>query len=1004
MTLRHLSPIVLLSGLPLCWGQSVITTYLGNPSCCNSANDRPATSTWLIGASGIAFGNTNLYVNESGSFKVRRVDSAGVIRAFAGDSTPGFGGDGGPATSAQIFPSNGGLAVDSIGNVYIADGNNQRVRKVTPAGIISTVAGNGSAGYSGDGGPATSAQLNFPTYLTVDSTDNLYISDSSNSRIRKVDSAGIITTFAGNGNVSFSGDGGPAINASVNSPGGIAFDAAGNLYISEPGEGRVRKVNTAGIISIFAGQAPRNRGFSGDGGPATSAQLQGPFGLAVDASGAIYIADNGNSRIRKVDAAGIITTYAGNGQSVATSPLGDGGPATNAALGALSSLSLDPAGNLYILASIGGVQRVRRVTASTPGITVAPSSLSFSYTIGDANPAAQAVAVANPTASSFTATASSTGGWLSVSPQSGTTPTNISVSVNAAGLPGGSYQGSIAVSPMGGAPITLAVTLTVNGAGAPAFSSDNVLNALGYQAKLAPGAMFVIFGSGLGPATLSAAAGPAYPTNLAGTAVTFTPAAGGAPLSARMVYTSAGQIAGLLPSSIVPGAYAVRITNNSLTSAPQTVTIVARSFGIATANSAGTGIAQATIGNVNNGISLVRLTTGAVSFNGLDWTLSPAHPGDTLVFWGTGGGADPANDTGGTSGDQTAAGNFTVTVAGRQIRPLYAGASSGYPGLWQINFTLPADISTGCFNTAQVTAGGEASNTVLIPIAAPGQSACVDTSLNESALARLDAGGTITLGGIVAARFTNTVLPSSNFTAETVAGGIGRYTLAQFAAMNGVPRIDACTVVDTTGPNSGVGGPGGYLDAGTTIPISGPGFAANAALAIQSANPGPVYGLAPTNGTLVEGAEYKLNGRGGADMAPFTAATTIPANFTINNWNTFNSVDRSRPLAISWTGAPPTVTITVSSSRIIGRNSANANILHTVNITCQVPGASGSYSVPAAALASLDPISGPAAGSSTLAVQANVITPFTAALTAGGQVDYAAFIGTIAFSRNAPIQ
>jgi uncharacterized protein (TIGR03437 family) len=163
-----------------------------------------------------------------------------------------------------------------------------------------------------------------------------------------------------------------------------------------------------------------------------------------------------------------------------------------------------------------------------------------------------------------------------------------------------------------------------------------------------------------------------------------------------------------------------------LTSVPQNVTIVPRSFGIATANSAGTGTAQATIGNVNGGLSLTRFTTSTLAFGGYNWTLTPAHPGDTLVFWGTGGGADAANDTGGSSGDQTKSGNFVVMVAGRQITPLYAGASAGYPGLWQVNFTLPNDITTGCSVPAQVSANSELSNSVTIPIASAGQNSCPD--------------------------------------------------------------------------------------------------------------------------------------------------------------------------------------------------------------------------------------------------------------------------------------
>ncbi len=176
---------------------------------------------------------------------------------------------------------------------------------------------------------------------------------------------------------------------------------------------------------------------------------------------------------------------------------------------------------------------------------------------------------------------------------------------------------------------------------------------------------------------------------------------------------------------MLPGTYAVRVTYGGQTSAPQNISIVARSFGIATVNNAGDGPAQATVGNLNGGISLVRSSFGTTDFGGYTWVLSPAHPGDTLVLWGTGGGADLANDTGGTSGNQTAAGTFQVVVGGgRFITPLYAGASSGYPGLWQVNFTLPSDITIGCSVTVQVRASSIASNTATLAILPAGQNSC----------------------------------------------------------------------------------------------------------------------------------------------------------------------------------------------------------------------------------------------------------------------------------------
>lgn len=274
----------------------------------------------------------------------------------------------------------------------------------------------------------------------------------------------------------------------------------------------------------------------------------------------------------------------------------------------------------------------------------------------------------------------------------------------------------------------------------PAIFTGGVVNVSGYQATLAPGTVFVIFGANMGPASIVTAPAPSYPTMLGETSVTFTPASGAA-VTALMVYSVAGQVAGLLPSSTAPGIYAVRVAYNGQTSAPQNVTMVARSVGITTANSGGTGTVQATI---NGGLSLTRFTPGSTDFNGYTWTLTPAHPADTLVFWGTGGGADLANDTGGTSGDQTAAGGFVVNVGGTLITPSYAGTASGYPGLWQINFTLPSTIAANCFAYTQISAGGQLSNAVTIPIAATGQTSCSSPGFTLSTLATLDRGGNVT--------------------------------------------------------------------------------------------------------------------------------------------------------------------------------------------------------------------------------------------------------------------
>lgn len=1008
-----------------CCGQSTISTVAGSSQCCNSADGGLATSTWLTGVSGITVDRRgNLYIWEGASFKVRKVNTAGIITTVAGNGTPGYSGDGGPATSAQLFSSGSvsGLAVDDAGNLYISDGENYVVRKVDTAGIISTVAGNGAPGFSGDGGPATSAQLFYPAGIALDRAGNLYIADSSNNRVRKVNTAGIITTVAGNGNVVYSGDGVQATATAVDRPEGITVDSAGNLYISETSDSRVRKVDPSGIITTVAGQTKKTNGFSGDGGPATAATLAGPIGLAVDSSGDLYIADNSNGRVRKVDAAGIITTYAGISGNAST-PIGDGGPATSAYLGVPKDVALDAAGNLYIAGSAAGVARVRKVTAAA-ALSINPASLSFSFTIGGAAPAGQSVSVTNPGAAvSFTAAASTTSGgnWLSVNPTSGTTPATLTVSVNPTGVPGGVYQGAITLTPGGGSsPQTFAVTLTVNGAGAPSFAATSVLNASGYQNKLAPGTVFVIYGAGMGPNSLATAAPPDYPTTLGGTSITFTPVAGGVAINAKMLYSISGQIAGLLPSSVTPGTYAVRVIYNTLTSAPQNVTVVARSFGIAAANSAGTGTAQATIGNVNGGISLTRFTSGSVAFGGLTWVLSPAHPGDTLVLWGTGGGADPANDTGGSSGDQTNAGNFSVIVSGRQITPQYAGASSGYPGLWQINFTLPSDITPDCFASVQVSAGGELSNAVSVPIAAVGQDACSDPQLSKDALALLDKGGTIAGGGFGISKATSTTSyiatpggPVTTTTAsqENVGGGIALYTAAEYAALFADIKIGPCTVNDRTAPSTArnPATPEGYLDAGAPLPIGGPGVAPGAALAVASTNPGPIYDLLLANGTIVGGGRYTITSNGGKGVGPFNTAVNFPSSFTITNWDSLTTIDRTKPLTLNWSGGGlDQVYIIGSSYAVVGKDASNANILHTVSFTCQVPAAPGTFTIPTAVLSCLLPAGIDAAslanGSAILAVEAVNVQPFTASLVGGGQLAFAGFSAVLGYSRNLSVQ
>jgi uncharacterized protein (TIGR03437 family) len=342
----------------------IITTVAGGGMVSFSGDNGPATSAELSNPDAVALDSAgNLYIADGLNYRLREV-SNGVITTVAGNGTPGFSGDNGPATSAQLQPS--GVAVDSAGNLYIADSNNCRVRKVSN-GVITTVAGDGTPGFGGDNGPATSAWLFYPGGLAVDSAGNLYIADSANFRIRRI-SNGVITTVAGNGTQGFSGDNGPATSAQLNGPSGVAVDSAGNLYIADYLNNRVRKVSN-GVITTVAGNG--TQGFSGDNGPATSAQLQYPGGIAVDSAGSLYIADTYNNRVRKVSN-GVITTVAGNGTQGYS---GDNGPATSAELYYPYGVAVDSAGNVYIV-DVGN-NRIRLLTPQSPIIKSVVNAASF---------------------------------------------------------------------------------------------------------------------------------------------------------------------------------------------------------------------------------------------------------------------------------------------------------------------------------------------------------------------------------------------------------------------------------------------------------------------------------------------------------------------------------------------------------------------------------------------------------------------------------------------------
>jgi len=284
------------------------------------------------------------------------VDGAGIISTVAGNGEGKFAGDGGPAPEASLYKP-WGLEFGPDGSLYIADSWNNRVRKIDPQGTITTVAGNGEREYAGDGGPGVEAALYNPRAVAVAADGTVYIADRENQRIRKVDPAGIITTFAGNGEPKYAGDGGPAVEASIWNPLDVAVGPDGSVYINESNNRRIRKVDPAGVITTLAGNG--DGGYTGDGGPATEAALGDPQGVFAAADGRIYIADRPNGRVRMVDRTGIIATVAGTGPH---GPCGDGGRAIAACLRGPRAIATGPDGSLYI--ADRGNHRVAKIDPS----------------------------------------------------------------------------------------------------------------------------------------------------------------------------------------------------------------------------------------------------------------------------------------------------------------------------------------------------------------------------------------------------------------------------------------------------------------------------------------------------------------------------------------------------------------------------------------------------------------------------------------------------------------
>ncbi len=356
------SILFLLLFLPFCSQAQIIVTVAGNGTLSNSGDGGPATNAGLAAPHGIILDNDgNMLI--ANSTTVRKVSPPynGTISTIAGSDIPGYSGDGGLAIYAQ-FNGTYDVAVDNVGNIYLADAGNNRIRKITPDGIIHTIAGTGTAGYNGDGIPATAAQLNAPYSVTVDDTGNVYIGDLYNFRIRKIDTFGIIHTLIGTGISGFSPDGSSAHTSSVNFPFCLRYHKDQCLYYTD--NNRIRRLAPSGAISTVAGNG--GAGYDGDGGLATAAQLgiSAIAAFAFDTSGNLYLADGVKDRIRKVNMEGVINTIAGGGGG--PSHLGDGGNPLLAYFWLLNGIAVAANGDVFI--SDRGNRRIRMISNHIVGI------------------------------------------------------------------------------------------------------------------------------------------------------------------------------------------------------------------------------------------------------------------------------------------------------------------------------------------------------------------------------------------------------------------------------------------------------------------------------------------------------------------------------------------------------------------------------------------------------------------------------------------------------------
>jgi len=543
-----------------------------------------------------------------------------VISTYAGNATAGFSGDSGAPTSAELS-SPLGIALDSSGNLYITDSVNQRIRKIS-GGTISTVAGNGTAGFGGDNAAATAANLYNPAAVAVDSSGNLYLADTKNNVIRKVSTSGTITTFAGNNTLGYTGDGAAATSAELNLPTGVAVDSSGNVYIADSANHVIREVSGGNISTIVGGSE--------------LTALSRPETVLVDSKGNLYISDENGLRITKFSN-GTLTTIAGNGNLGFT---GDNGPAIDAAFDHPTGIALDSNGYLYICDTFNG--RIRKVSPN--GIVTTIAGMGIPAYGGDGGAASTAVL-------NF--------------------PRGIAVT----------SAGNVYISDTSNNVIRLLQPVS------PAIAGGGVVNAASFTAQVSPGALATIFGSNFTGTGLDAIASLPLPSSLGGISVQVNNVA------APVYYAGSSQINFQIPWETKTGSATLLVSTNGAKSNQVNITVQAAAPGLFVSGS------------------------HAIVQNYPDFSLNsssnPAKVGSTIIAYLTGAGPVNHQPADGAAAGASPVSNVTAsvsaTIGGQAATLVSAGLTPGFVGLWQANLTVPKGLTQGDFPLT-VTVDGQTSN------------------------------------------------------------------------------------------------------------------------------------------------------------------------------------------------------------------------------------------------------------------------------------------------------